>query len=156
VESGTKSRACSSVTTVADHRDFAESSPHGRLPTAPYRNSRRFLTARKPFSTLGFFEKWCGRVDSNHHALASASPSSWCVCQFRHDRLGEMSQEIVAEAVTSGERSSAREPARRVRTGRARCLEQAPHSAAAQISVAPKIASARGSIRCWCPDRAYA
>src|SRR5579862_467155 len=31
---------------------------------------------------------WCGRVDSNHHALASASPSSWCVCQFRHDRKG--------------------------------------------------------------------
>jgi hypothetical protein len=33
------------------------------------------------------FEKiWCGRVDSNHHGIATASPSSWCVCQFRHDR----------------------------------------------------------------------
>jgi hypothetical protein len=31
-------------------------------------------------------EKWCGRVDSNHHGIATASPSSWCVCQFRHDR----------------------------------------------------------------------
>src|SRR6187397_824210 len=29
---------------------------------------------------------WCGRKDSNLHALASASPSSWCVCQFRHFR----------------------------------------------------------------------
>jgi hypothetical protein len=33
-----------------------------------------------------FIEKWCGRVDSNHHGIATASPSSWCVCQFRHDR----------------------------------------------------------------------
>ena len=31
-------------------------------------------------------KKWCGRVDSNHHGIATASPSSWCVCQFRHDR----------------------------------------------------------------------
>jgi hypothetical protein len=30
---------------------------------------------------------WCGRVDSNHHGIATASPSSWCVCQFRHDRI---------------------------------------------------------------------
>ena len=29
----------------------------------------------------------CGRGDSNPHALASASPSSWCVCQFRHFRV---------------------------------------------------------------------
>src|SRR5271156_3640496 len=29
---------------------------------------------------------WCGRVDSNHHGISTASPSSWCVCQFRHDR----------------------------------------------------------------------
>jgi hypothetical protein len=29
-------------------------------------------------------------VDSNHHAIASASPSSWCVCQFRHDRMEEV------------------------------------------------------------------
>jgi hypothetical protein len=25
-------------------------------------------------------------VDSNHHGISTASPSSWCVCQFRHDR----------------------------------------------------------------------
>ena len=30
---------------------------------------------------------WCGRKDSNLHALAGASPSSWCVCQFRHFRV---------------------------------------------------------------------
>ena len=29
---------------------------------------------------------WCGRGDSNPHGLATASPSSWCVCQFRHFR----------------------------------------------------------------------
>jgi hypothetical protein len=33
-------------------------------------------------------------VDSNHHALASASPSSWCVCQFRHDRVGEVVEKL--------------------------------------------------------------
>src|SRR5437016_2877675 len=30
---------------------------------------------------------WCGRGDSNPYGLATASPSSWCVCQFRHFRL---------------------------------------------------------------------
>jgi hypothetical protein len=35
-------------------------------------------------------EFWCGRVDSNHHGIATASPSSWCVCQFRHDRFVPM------------------------------------------------------------------
>lgn len=34
---------------------------------------------------------WCGRVDSNHHGIATASPSSWCVCQFRHDRVNLLS-----------------------------------------------------------------
>jgi hypothetical protein len=29
---------------------------------------------------------WCGRGDSNPHDIAIASPSSWCVCQFRHFR----------------------------------------------------------------------
>jgi hypothetical protein len=37
---------------------------------------------------LKAFGSWCGRGDSNPHALASASPSSWCVCQFRHFRRG--------------------------------------------------------------------
>jgi hypothetical protein len=43
--------------------------------------------ASKPLCLLAF-EDWCGRGDSNPHALASASPSSWCVCQFRHFREG--------------------------------------------------------------------
>ena len=30
--------------------------------------------------------EWCGRKDSNLHGIATASPSSWCVCQFRHFR----------------------------------------------------------------------
>src|SRR5260370_36692508 len=32
---------------------------------------------------------WCGREDSNLHGIATASPSSWCVCQFRHYRTVE-------------------------------------------------------------------
>src|SRR5579863_997467 len=31
-------------------------------------------------------ETWCGGKDSNLHGIATASPSSWCVCQFRHHR----------------------------------------------------------------------
>src|SRR5207249_9878287 len=31
-------------------------------------------------------KRWCGRGDSNPHGLATVSPSSWCVCQFRHFR----------------------------------------------------------------------
>ena len=27
---------------------------------------------------------WCRRGDLNPHALTGASPSSWCVCLFRH------------------------------------------------------------------------
>ncbi len=34
-------------------------------------------------------EGWCGRGDSNPHGIATASPSSWCVCQFRHFRRRE-------------------------------------------------------------------
>ena len=31
-------------------------------------------------------EGWCERRDSNSNGIATASPSSWCVCQFRHFR----------------------------------------------------------------------
>ena len=31
-------------------------------------------------------EEWCGEEDSNFHGVAPASPSSWCVYQFRHRR----------------------------------------------------------------------
>ena len=30
------------------------------------------------------YKQWCRRGDLNPYALSSASPSSWCVCQFRH------------------------------------------------------------------------
>ena len=43
-----------------------------------------FVILRSRFALR--IESWCGRVDSNHHGIATASPSSWCVCQFRHDR----------------------------------------------------------------------
>src|SRR5271170_3002496 len=48
---------------------------------------------RKPFGVGTVVKVWCGRVDSNHHGIATASPSSWCVCQFRHDRKGLMRYE---------------------------------------------------------------
>jgi hypothetical protein len=43
-----------------------------------------------PSKSLGFLrlKVWCGRGDSNPYDLAIASPSSWCVCQFRHFREG--------------------------------------------------------------------
>ena len=33
-------------------------------------------------------EGWCGSGDLNPDGIATASPSSWCVCQFRHFRKG--------------------------------------------------------------------
>src|SRR5437899_2685692 len=33
------------------------------------------------------FRVWCGRGDSNPYGITTASPSSWCVCQFRHFRV---------------------------------------------------------------------
>src|SRR5204863_9990258 len=55
--------------------------PDGRsaFATAPLR--RTDFARRSP--------RWCGRGDSNPYDLAIASPSSWCVCQFRHFRLGQ-------------------------------------------------------------------
>jgi hypothetical protein len=52
---------------------------------SPDAQHRGFLFASRFASRI---ESWCGRVDSNHHGIATASPSSWCVCQFRHDRAG--------------------------------------------------------------------
>ena len=44
-------------------------------------------------------KKWCGREDLNLHGIATASPSSGCVCQFRHSRLERRKDEqIVTEA----------------------------------------------------------
>jgi hypothetical protein len=47
-------------------------------------DSLRSLRAKFPRRKL-----WCGREDSNLHGIATASPSSWCVCQFRHYRTVE-------------------------------------------------------------------
>src|SRR6185436_4302715 len=33
----------------------------------------------------------CGGEDLNLHGIATASPSSWCVCQFRHFRVRGLS-----------------------------------------------------------------
>lgn len=39
---------------------------------------------------------WCAREDSNLHDLAVTSPSSWRVCQFRHERVWGGSATAVA------------------------------------------------------------
>ena len=58
-------------------------------------------------------EGWCGRGDSNPHGLATASPSSWCVCQFRHfrrqvNRGTDVPREVIAVyRVTAASNSSA-------------------------------------------------
>ena len=63
----------------------ARSSPSTRyLVHDAIRDQFEQKTRRGPIS--GLLMSWCGRGDSNPHALASASPSSWCVCQFRHFR----------------------------------------------------------------------
>src|SRR5204863_1509123 len=38
-------------------------------------------------ATPSVTEAWCGRGDSNPYGITTASPSSWCVCQFRHFRV---------------------------------------------------------------------
>src|SRR3954465_13192495 len=52
--------------------------------------SRGLPSRSSGFGTYGVSEGWCGRKDSNLHALAGASPSSWCVCQFRHFRAADL------------------------------------------------------------------
>src|SRR5581483_8311958 len=57
-------------------------------------NANRFAK-RYPYARLArtanvLQRLWCGREDSNLHGIATASPSSWCVCQFRHCRTGVM------------------------------------------------------------------
>ena len=47
--------------------------------------------------------KWCGRGDSNPHGLATVSPSSWCVCQFRHFRAkGSYQLSVLSRQSTNG------------------------------------------------------
>jgi hypothetical protein len=57
---------------------------------------------KKPFAVLVKMsekEDWCARMDLNHHALAGASPSSWCVYQFRHSRICNERIETIEELV---------------------------------------------------------
>ena len=53
---------------------------------SPRKSPRKSPTGAWPELPGGLVNYWCGRKDLNLHALASASPSSWCVCQFRHFR----------------------------------------------------------------------
>ena len=61
------------------------SESRARRATAEHLSSRSAPTEKAPES--GAFLSWCGRGDSNPHGIATASPSSWCVCQFRHFRV---------------------------------------------------------------------
>ena len=61
----------------------------GLRKIAPYRSQ---LYRKALNDQLQRNEVWCGRVDSNHHGIATASPSSWCVCQFRHDRTAHCTE----------------------------------------------------------------
>src|SRR6266849_1949150 len=55
--------------------------------------------------------KWCGREDSNLHGIATASPSSWCVCQFRHCRT-RVTHHILAASWEGRKRDGARSKTR--------------------------------------------
>src|SRR5687768_14527650 len=64
-------------------------------------------------------EVWCERGDSNPHGIATASPSSWCVCQFRHFReAGKYSPSARAEAVIVTAVGLSRNQLSRAETGR--------------------------------------
>ena len=60
-----------------------ESTPHAQ---ASIKMRQRHLS-RSQDGYSGVFRFWCGRGDSNPYGIATASPSSWCVCQFRHFRV---------------------------------------------------------------------
>jgi hypothetical protein len=49
------------------------------------KRAARNKTSRR-WNVVAARETWCGGKDSNLHGIATASPSSWCVCQFRHHR----------------------------------------------------------------------
>ena len=49
---------------------------------------KKALISQGLFYESGLYRifNWCGGMESNHHGVAPASPSSWCVYQFRHHR----------------------------------------------------------------------
>src|SRR6185369_2961891 len=50
-------------------------------------NVRCCLYKKRKAGSYPAFQYWCGGMESNHHGVAPASPSSWCVYQFRHHRI---------------------------------------------------------------------
>jgi hypothetical protein len=66
--------------------------------------------------------EWCERGDSNPHGIATASPSSWCVCQFRHFR--EEGRRLTSVSALAPERVSEQ----------ARQRGSAPESASAPVA----------------------
>ena len=52
-------------------------------------------------------KSWCGGKDSNLHGIATASPSSWCVCQFRHHRKNQVLPPAAAQIRFAGLRKPA-------------------------------------------------
>jgi hypothetical protein len=42
-------------------------------------------------------EGWCGSGDLNPDGITTASPSSWCVCQFRHFRVRGPNENVPAK-----------------------------------------------------------
>jgi hypothetical protein len=60
----------------------------GRHQIRKNRKSLAFLLEELSNKSKICWKIWCGREDSNLHGIATASPSSWCVCQFRHYRTG--------------------------------------------------------------------
>lgn len=98
--------------------------PAGRRPAEAPRPGQPSAASADRLSSFGPpasrpWGPWCGRGDSNPHALASASPSSWCVCQFRHFRArvgAALSARPSAEPHVS-RRASARSTPDSIRTG---------------------------------------
>ena len=70
---------------------------------------------RKGPANLAFRDQWCGRGDSNPHDVATASPSSWCVCQFRHFRNNKEVGVLEPAATVARELLALPQPVRRAR-----------------------------------------
>src|SRR6516162_1848318 len=82
--------------------------PQAPEGTRPLSQKPMFLLGKTTiFADLPRFKKWCGREDSNLHGIATASPSSWCVCQFRHCRTCVAQFILAASTVTRNQFNSA-------------------------------------------------
>src|SRR6266481_6013113 len=101
------------------------------------RNKRRALRPRSGQILLRRI--WCGRVDSNHHGIATASPSSWCVCQFRHDRtrIEKPILMLPLPQATSPARAVPEQLVQPAELVRPVAVAFAPDSMVAQVALAP-------------------